>query len=261
MNKYLPTRLKLVIFIVMAFLSACHSVPDQKKPSYDWLQVENRPDCLVAFVRIFELTPEKREATYFISKNKATWSGDCVNGKAHGRGRIERKIDVGSKWVTLVYEGEIWQGVSHGEGMEIWPRGEKYVGDFVDGVWTGHGDYSSPDGTEYSGAWLYGMYHGPGELTFSDGTRLKSIWIGGNPGKDWIKITMPNGDRYEGDYEKWRITGKGVFYFANGDQCSATWAKGNIVGVGSGAKDGRQLKCFGKFDHEQRRNSIYFEEY
>lgn len=106
---------------------------------------------------------------------------------------------------------------------------------------------------------MEGVQHGPGALMRPGGSEARGIWYGGSLRHGWVKIIMPNGDRYEGDYKEDHVEGQGTFYFANGDQCVAEWEKNIIIGAGSGMKNGRKMYCFGRVGLKGRKNTIVFE--
>lgn len=252
----------LFLSIIMVSLSACHIIPESNSPNiYDWLKVENKPNCQIAIVRVWALNPGKDYEETFAANNKAAWTGDCLDGKAHGEGKLVRRIKNGKEWLTLTYEGDIRHGIRHGYGKEIWPRGQTYVGDYAQGVWSGHGTYTRPDGYSYSGSWRYSVMHGLGVKTLPGGIKIETYWYGGNIKDGWAKITLPNGDQYDGDFIDQSINGEGVFLFANGDECEASWENGSITGAGRGKKQNRWMKCFGKIDLKARTSAVYFEDY
>jgi hypothetical protein len=72
-----------------------------------------------------------------------TYSGDCRNGLANGRG--------------------VAQGI------------DKYYGQFRDGLPHGKGTYTWQDGTYYEGQWQYGMKEGKGKLVSKDSS-LSGYW-------------------------------------------------------------------------------------
>src|SRR5438045_9038664 len=61
---------------------------------------------------------------------KGSYSGDCRNGKANGKGKA-----VG----TDSYEGEFKSGQPEGDGTYTWDNGNRYTGKFVKGLRDGKG--------------------------------------------------------------------------------------------------------------------------
>ena len=49
------------------------------------------------------------------------------------------------------YEGEIENGLAHGQGTNISPDGDIYVGKFKDGEYHGQGTFTFHDGAKYVG--------------------------------------------------------------------------------------------------------------
>jgi len=77
----------------------------------------------------------------------ATYTGDCKNGLANGKG-IAQGIDK--------YEGKFKDGLPHGNGTYQYANGDIYQGDFKNGMKNGNGKFSfkymSRDST-YQGIW------------------------------------------------------------------------------------------------------------
>ena len=45
------------------------------------------------------------------------------------------------------------QGKRHGQGVQTFSDGRKYVGEWKDGMRDGHGTFNFPDGYRFSGEW------------------------------------------------------------------------------------------------------------
>ena len=101
-----------------------------------------------------------------------TWSGDCVDGKASGEGRVVWRGSYGES----VYEGDFRDGKPHGHGTYTYSNGNRYEGDFRDGKPHGHGTYTSADGRRYEGEWRDSKPHGHGIYTTAAGRRYEGEW-------------------------------------------------------------------------------------
>ncbi|WP_051620467.1 MORN repeat-containing protein [Paenibacillus sp. UNC451MF] len=100
------------------------------------------------------------------------------------------------------YQGQIWNGLKHGEGVYCWPDGTRYLGqwsrdvehgvgvkhfangdsyqgDWKDGLFHGKGTYKWKDGAKFEGHWEYNLEHGYGVQTRSDGTVRRGLWTNG----------------------------------------------------------------------------------
>ena len=76
---------------------------------------------------------------------RGQYVGQCQNNVAHGRGKAVGKD---------TYEGEFFEGQTHGQGVYIWSDGDKYVGQFNMGAVHGKGTMIIKNGTErISGTW------------------------------------------------------------------------------------------------------------
>ena len=63
---------------------------------------------------------------------------------------------------SLIYEGEMVNGVSHGKGTFFFPGGEKYYGTFENGVIEGNGIFYWEDGSRWEGTFTNNRLHGEG---------------------------------------------------------------------------------------------------
>ncbi|MCY3598232.1 MAG: hypothetical protein OXG71_12445, partial [Rhodospirillales bacterium] len=108
----------------------------------NWIMAENQP-C-----RLYNPNPMPDETV--------TWSGGCVDGKAHGEGRREWRTPKG----VSVYVGPLRAGTPHGRGVLTGAGGNHYEGDFVDGELAGQGVFTWPDGDRYEGDFVDGKPHG-----------------------------------------------------------------------------------------------------
>ena len=75
------------------------------------------PNCLV-----WNPTPQLEQT--------ATWSGDCLNGKAHGLGNTIWRSKSSGKWVEDYYTGVRKQGKQDGYGTYF-----LFDGSWVSGTW------------------------------------------------------------------------------------------------------------------------------
>ena len=117
-----------------------------------WFAIKNQPNCSV-----WNPAPQLEETI--------TWSGDCLDGKAHGKGTLTYRYKEKSKWVEGVYEGEYANGKAHGQGTFTHPTGAKYVGGWKDDKQHGQGTLTFANGDKYVGQWKNGKYHGQGTET------------------------------------------------------------------------------------------------
>jgi hypothetical protein len=72
-----------------------------------------------------------------------TWSGQCVNGFAEGRGVLQWLL---SGKLHDHYEGTQHAGKANGRGVFTFANGDRYEGDFRDGKFNGRGVYTFANG-------------------------------------------------------------------------------------------------------------------
>ena len=168
------------------------------------------------------------------------YEGQYLNGKRHGKGRIE--FANGYKYIgdwaddtptgfgTFIwtngdyYEGEFEKGQRHGKGSYYFANGDKYVGDWVEDKKHGLGASSLAVG-RYEGEFVDDKMHGKGVFYFADGSSYQGEWIDNKQDGHGIFIWI-NGDRYEGGFKDGKLHGKGSYYFGNGNKFTGEWIDG-----------------------------------
>jgi len=110
-----------------------------------------------------------REAMLQTDSSTSSRSEQCQNGVVLGCLR--------SRGCT--YEGELANGLEHGDGMLRWDDGRSYRGQFADGRFNGLGEMSWPDGRRYVGEYHQDRKHGLGTFTWQDGRRYAGEWSHG----------------------------------------------------------------------------------
>ncbi|MBM2830014.1 MAG: hypothetical protein HW411_804 [Gammaproteobacteria bacterium] len=94
------------------------------------------------------------------------WSGECVDGKASGKGIMQVHID---KMPFSKYEGDYKEGKADGYGVLTTPGESRYEGEFKDNNMHGYGVVISTDGKRLKGNYLNGIPQGTFTLTTPDG--------------------------------------------------------------------------------------------
>ena len=105
------------------------------------------------------------------------------------------------------YEGEVKNGLLHGDGRIDWPDGTYYVGSFHNGLKHGEGTELLLDGRIYRGEYQNGQWE--------DGV-----------------LHFPNGQTYEGEFERQRFDGKGKLTFGNRTVYEGDFRAGKMEGEG-----------------------------
>ena|SRR5437016_5111697 len=104
----------------------------------DWL-IDATSGC-----RIPNPNPQENEAV--------TWSGDCQNGIAEGRGVLQWFAHAAP---TDRYEGELHEGKANGHGVLTTRTGDRYDGEWRDGKANGLGRVVTSN-YNYTGIWSDG---------------------------------------------------------------------------------------------------------
>ena len=190
----------------------------------------------------------------------ATWSGDCVEGRAYGRGRLVLKYSQ----ATIALEGEMEDGRLQGHVTATslsGPRmGARFEGEFRDGSANGYGIYIHSDGSRYEGEVKGWKFHGYGKWEYSDGGRYEGEFKNGKPHGYGI-AEIADGNRYEGEFKHGKYHGHGKFNWHNGDQYEGEHRNGMVHGYGTrtwGSGFAKGDRFVGEFRNQQKHRGTYF---
>ena len=120
-------------------------------------------------------------------RERFTWTGACVDGKASGEGRLVWH----SRFGRTVYDGEMEAGKRHGSGTLRRSDGGRYAGEWRAGKRHGQGTYRWAIGHRYEGAWQDDRPHGRGTATYADGDVIRGEWQAGcygEKGGQWAAL-------------------------------------------------------------------------
>ena len=196
-----------------------------------------------------------------ITPDGGRYYGPLVDGKLHGRGRIE--------WANgALYEGEVANGLVSGKGRMRFGNGNLYDGEWREGLMSGRGRFEVPDREVYEGAFRQDFYWGKGEIRHRDGRVYRGEFVRGDfdgkgryeyPNGDVFEgdfsrgeftgsgsYTRKDGSRYDGEFRNWLLNGRGRFTDSNGDTWEGRFVDGRLEGPGKAS--GR----FGTYEGEFR---------
>ena len=181
--------------------------------------------ALAACFLLLAAAPRAGAAPDAITVDGGRYYGPLVDGKLHGRGRIE--------WENgTVYEGDLAKGLMSGKGRMRSANGDSYEGEWRDGMMSGVGRFEVPEREVYEGHFRLDRYWGQGELRHRDGRIYRGEFVRGDfQGKG--RLENPDGSRYEGEFKDWRFHGKGRLRLANGDVYEGGFADGFFEGQGT----------------------------
>ncbi len=228
-----------------AFGSLLTEVSDPSGPV--WLTTENRP-CTVWATRT-----EPGVMT-------ATWSGDCLEGRAYGRGRLVLK----SSLATIALEGEMEDGRLQGHvtssALSGPGMGARYDGEFRDGSPNGHGIYILADGSRYEGEVKNWKVHGYGKWEFADGSRYEGNFKNSRQ-HGYGKAEISDGNRYDGEFKNGKYHGNGTYIWLNGDRYKGEFREGVAHGNGTrtwGSGFAKGDRFVGEYRYNEKRRGTYF---
>ena len=110
-----------------------------------------------------------------------------------------------------VYDGEMRDGLFHGQGQLQYLEGGRYQGRFVDGLFDGEGSLFYFNGDVYHGQFSRGQLTGKGRYTTSDGDSYEGDFHQGKASGTLRVESERNAYTYQGQMQNWQFSGKGVF--------------------------------------------------
>ena len=162
-----------------------------------------------------------------VAGETVTWSGDCVDGKAHGEGRYVWRVNRD----IYTYEGQMRAGKRDGKGIYTWADGSRYEGQWRDNRMHGQGTFTWADGTRHVGELRNSNFHGRGIRTWPNGNRYEGEWHDDKMHGQGLWIGS-DGEYYLGDYRSGKRHGRGIHFQANGSRYEGEWRDGKAHGQG-----------------------------
>jgi hypothetical protein len=134
-----------------------------------------------------------------ITPDGGRYYGALVDGKLHGRGRIE--------WPSgAFYEGEFANGMMWGQGELRYRDGRTYRGEFVRGDFHGKGRFENANGDVYEGEFKNWQFHGKGKLRLTNGDVYEGGFANGlYEGQGTLTYAKPKPDGRKQDTGIWRF--------------------------------------------------------
>jgi hypothetical protein len=207
----------LVIFISLFFLKLSY-FPNMLSFGGDTITYYDS-----GFLGMYKTTGTAR----IVDSDGIIYEGEIVDDKPTGHG-VEAGIN--NDGISWTYTGDFVDGAAHGNGKLVWDNGDVYEGDFVDSYRAGTGIYSFADGDVYEGDFVDDFFSGKGKFTFADGDVFEGEYKEGKR-NGLGKWSFANGDTFEGNYVDGEASGIGKTTFANGEIYEGNYTKGERNGV------------------------------
>ena len=204
-------------------------------------------------------TPTSDIATYLqwnncngtISTAKGSYSGQVLDGKAHGLGvrtfsstsdllKYEGgwQLDIFHGFGTLIYrdgreyKGNWSNGRKNGPGMFKFSKSESYDGNWLDNQPNGFGTYIFSNGDYYVGAFKNGQKHGNGKYFHQDGKIYEGQFrFGSRYGQG--RLEYSDGSVYQGEWRNGEQAGQGLWRGIDGSSYEGEWREGAYFGKGT----------------------------
>ncbi len=110
-------------------------------------------------------------------KGTIIYVGELLNGIRQGKGVGIFKLD-NTGW-NGKYIGEWENGKQNGKGEMVWDNGIKYTGEFKNGKFDGNGSWICPDRRSYVGEFKNHSFNGQGTFTWANGDIYEGGWKDG----------------------------------------------------------------------------------
>ena len=125
------------------------------------------------------------------------------------------------------YNGDLLNGVRHGQGTYTWANGDTYVGPFDQyGYMSGEGIKTYANGDVYKGEVYYSYATGEGTRTYSNGDVQVGIFKHDVLAAGQGTKTYKNGDVYNGEFIDGYAAGQGTKTYKNGDVYTGSFGEG-----------------------------------
>lgn len=128
------------------------------------------------------------------------------------------------------YQGELRNGLLHGQGTLLLVNDDVYKGEFKSGLYHGHGKLSYKNGSVYEGEFSAGEFSGAGRFSM-DQSWYEGIFENGELLGD-AKYIDYYGNQYQGQVANWYANGIGVMTTEDGAVLSGTFESGMLEGQG-----------------------------
>ena len=129
-----------------------------------------RPHLWAWYIIFFSFRTTTDFAKYISSAD--IYEGEMLNGLRHGQGFLNKQD-------RSRYEGSFVNGLEHGQGVLFGEDGSRYEGGFVNGLKHGQGTLRRQNGPRYEGSFVNGLEHGQGVLFGEDGSRYEGGFVNG----------------------------------------------------------------------------------
>lgn len=164
-----------------------------------------------------------------------SWQGNWKDDKQHGKGTLVS--DNGT------YQGMWKDGKKHGQGELKLTNGEVYTGEWAEDMRHGQGVHFYNDERKYEGQWVTDKVSSAICVVPSTGRRRCRLRLHVHNLNAWIfcmcplsllqrhgggTLTLPDGGRYEGEWEDDVKHGKGTVFLSTGETVIGLWIQGGL---------------------------------
>lgn len=131
-----------------------------------------------------------------------------------------QKIDFSNP--TVYYGNKDNKGLKNGFGVQIWPRGDKFVGYFKNDKANGYGKFFLVGNINYIGEFLNNSLNGFGIYNHCTGDSYEGEWVSEHQHGIGIEI-MKDGSIYRGEFSDGKKNGIGIYHWVDGSEYYGKW--------------------------------------
>jgi hypothetical protein len=160
------------------------------------------------------------------AKLKLKWTGTCVDGYAHGHGKLMQEFIFHGEKAWVQFDGFLAKGKHSGNGELTWhgkrvAKGQKYVGNFAEGSLNGKGEMRFSDGRYFKGYWKNDRYEGSGVYGSPTFGRLEGMFSNGLPNGYGRHFDTTGRLRMEGNFSNGclKVGTKWVYVLTTREKC------------------------------------------
>jgi len=170
-----------------------------------------------------------------VTVKSVVYEGEMHDGVREGRGLCLYNNN-------LMYEGGWKRNKEHGKGTLMTPDRSRiiYQGDWEKGRMQGQGTYyyygslnDKKESSKYTGEFKENLRHGIGIYTLPDGSIYDGEWRENNP-NGWGLFRWPDGSEYQGPWKDGKRNGtNGILLGADGFRYEGAWSNNAMEGIGN----------------------------
>lgn len=148
------------------------------------------------------------------------YEGEIKNGVPHGQGRMVSLL--------FTYEGSFSNGYRNGYGKHMFANGITYEGEYKDSKQTGKGIKTWPNGNRYEGQFANDKANGTGIMTWKTGQKYEGQFVN-DQAHGLGTMTFETGIICQGEFVQDKVQGKALVTLPAGNKLIGDFKDGVLV--------------------------------